>query len=504
MTVSSTLTAALSRHGRATPDRLAVVCDDHSITWRELDRAVNRLAGYLARVVPVGRGVALHLANGPALVLLFLAACRAGREAQILDPSWPAEMARRAIAALSPGIVISGDAAAVDGVAASPATVIDPHGPFGTVAEAIGAGPSCLDIAEPDPLTPFYVGFTSGSTGTPKGYRRHHQSWIESFRAGDREFDIGADDVVLAPGSLTHSLFLYGLAHGLDVGATVVLCRKFRPNLVGRLIASRRVSVIYGVPTQVEMIVEAALHEGIAPFGGVRWILSSGAKWQGRARVDLRRQFPTARFAEFYGASELSFVTVARDDEDVPPDSVGRPFAGVELTIRDHLGRCLPPGETGRVFVTSPFLFMEYACGTETPLSRHGNAVSVGDVGVLDERGLLRLVGRANRMIVTSGKNVHPEEIECVLESHPAVAAAAVLGVVDERRGERLVALLGLGRDARLKSSDLIGHARLSLPLYKIPRRFAVPAYWPTTSSGKTDFDALRHMWDAGACEPLR
>jgi long-chain acyl-CoA synthetase len=502
VTETSTITATLPRHAVETPDRWAVVCGDHVVTWRELDRAVNRLAGHLARVVPAGRGVALHLSNGPALVLLFLAACRAGREAQILDPSWPPDMIRLTIAALSPGIVVSGDPAAVAGIAAA-SMIVDPHGPFDVVADALGASRSYAAVAEPDPLTPFYVGFTSGSTGTPKGYRRHHRSWIESFRAGDREFDIGAGDVVLSPGGLTHSLFLYGLAHGLHVGATVVLCRQFRPDLVNRLIARQRASVVYGVPTQLEMMIEAAIHEGAPPFAGVRWILSSGAKWQGRAIGELRRRFPAARFAEFYGASELSFVTVARDDEDVPPESVGRPFIGVDLTIRDHCGRCLPPGEAGRVFVASPFLFMDYACGSETPLSRHGDAVSVGDVGVLDERGYLRLVGRANRMIVTSGKNVHPEEIERVLEGHPAVRAAGVVGVVDERRGERLVALLRLGEGVQVTSSDLIGHARPSLPLSKIPRRFAVPPHWPTTSSGKTDFDALRRIWDSGACELL-
>ena len=502
MTIASTITATLPRHARETPDRPAVVCDNHAISWRDLDQAVNRLAGHLAKMVPAGRGVALHLPNGPALVLLFLAACRAGREAQILDPSWPTETARLSITALSPGIVVSGDAALAGetGVLA----VVDPHGPFEAVADEIGAGPSSAAIAEPDPLTPFYVGFTSGSTGTPKGYRRHHQSWIESFRAGDREFDIGAGDVVLAPGALTHSLFLYGLAHGLYVGATVILCRQFRPNLVDRLIAVHKVSVIYGVPTQLELMIEAAVREGVPPFAAVRWILSSGAKWQGRAMAELRRQFPAARFAEFYGASELSFTTVAKDDEDVPPDSVGRPFAGVSLTIHDHLGRCLPPGETGQVFVASPFLFMEYACGSKALLPRHGDAVSVGDVGVVDERGFLRLVGRASRMIITAGKNVHPEEIERVLERHPAVIAAGLLGVIDERRGERLVALLRLGPDARPASSDLIGHARLSLPLYKVPRRFAVPSHWPMTSSGKTDFHALRQVWESGACELLR
>lgn len=500
--MASTITATLSRHARRTPDRPAVVCDNHAVSWKVLDQVVNRLAGHLAKVVPAGRGVALHLPNGPALVLLFLAACRAGREAQILDPFWPTETARLAIAALAPGIIVSGDATLAGDT--EELAVVDPHAPFESVADALGASLSPTAMAEPDPLTPFYVGFTSGSTGTPKGYRRHHRSWIESFRAGEREFDIGAGDIVLAPGALTHSLFLYGLAHALYVGATVILCRQFRPNLVSRLIAIHEVSVVYGVPTQLEMMIEAAMRDGLPPFASVRWMLSSGAKWQARARVELRQQFPTARFAEFYGASELSFVTVAKDDEDFPSDSVGRPFADVSLTIRDHLGQCLPPGEAGQVFVASPFLFMEYACGSETLLPRHGDAVSVGDIGMLDDRGFLRLAGRASRMIITAGKNVHPEEIERALERHPAVIAAAVLGVVDERRGERLVALLRLNPDVGIASSDLISLARLSLPLYKIPRRFAVPSHWPMTSSGKTDFHALREIWESGACELLR
>ncbi|KRQ15773.1 AMP-binding protein [Bradyrhizobium manausense] len=106
MTTTSTIAAALSWHARETPDRLAVVCDDHAVSWKDLDQAVNRLAGHLAKVVPVGRGVALHLPNGPALVLLFLAACRAGRKAQILDPSWPTETARLALTPLAPGTIV--------------------------------------------------------------------------------------------------------------------------------------------------------------------------------------------------------------------------------------------------------------------------------------------------------------------------------------------------------------------------------------------------------------
>ncbi len=140
MTTASTITATLSRHAREAPDRPAVVCDNHAVSWRDLDQAVNRLAGHLAKVVPAGRGVALHLPNGPALVLLFLAACRVGREAQILDPSWPTETARLAITALSPGIVVSGDAALAAGPRSMSASPRGPPGRRRDIAATINRG----------------------------------------------------------------------------------------------------------------------------------------------------------------------------------------------------------------------------------------------------------------------------------------------------------------------------------------------------------------------------
>jgi long-chain acyl-CoA synthetase len=194
---------------------------------------------------------------------------------------------------------------------------------------------------------------------------------------------------------------------------------------------------------------------------------------------------------------------VARDDENVPPGSVGRAFAGVELTIRDHRGHVLPPGEAGEVFVKSPFLFMGYACGEATPPREADGAVSVGDVGRLDPQGFLHLVGRASRMIITAGKNVHPEQVERVLEAHPAIAQAMVLGTDDARRGERLVALVRFRDGASADTATLIAHARAALPLAGVPRRYALPPQWPTTSSGKSDFAALRRLWQAGVCVGL-
>lgn len=486
------VTAALGRHAAERPNAEALVFEDIRLSWAALDREITRLALAIAGMTPPGSGVALHLPTGPVLALAFLATARAGREAQVLDPDWPSALTRDILATLQPALTWTADADL------KPDRMTFVADPFGL--PALASVPGGTAIEEPDETLPFYVGFTSGSTGLPKGYRRHHRSWTESFRGDAAEFGIGQDDVVLAPGTLTHSLFLYALVHGLHAGAKVVLPRRFRPDAALRLAGRERASVLYGVPTQLQMMIAAA---GEQAFPAMRWVLSSGAKWPPAARGALARTFPQARFAEFYGASETSFITVAKADEQVPESSVGRAFAGATVTIRDRAGRQLAPGRTGFVFVESPFLFMNYANGGSPDLIVQDGALSVGDIGFLDGGGFLHLVGRAARKIVTSGKNVYPEEIERVLERHPAIAAAAVTGIADAQRGERLAALVSLRPGATATRAALISHVRLALPLYKVPRLYGVVAEWPLTRSGKTDFESLAAAWAAGRFGPL-
>ncbi|TAK50116.1 MAG: AMP-dependent synthetase [Xanthobacteraceae bacterium] len=494
------IVARLSGHAARQPDKAAIILDGTALSWRDLHAQVERLAAHFAALTPPGGGIALHLANGPALALAFLAAARAGREAQVLDAGWPRAIVEAVVAGLGSALVVTTDAR----LAAPDRILIDDRGlDPRAVADAFAAPANPPAPPQPDTLQPFYVGLTSGSTGLPKAYRRHHRSWLDSFAADAVEFGVTADDVVLAPGALSHSLFLYALAHGIHVGATVILCRAFRPLTALELARRHDATIIYGVPTQLQMLVEAAERAGLAPLVAPRWVLSTGAKWF--APTDrLRRLFPACGFAEFYGASETSFITVAKDGEPVPEDSVGRAFHGVRLSIRDEAGRELPSGEAGLVYVDSPMLFSAYALGGGDQPPRIGNAMTVGDVGFLDVGGYLHLVGRARRMIVTSGKNLYPEEIEAVLERHASVAHAAVFALADAKRGERLVAVIAPRGTVRIERAALIAHARVALPLYKVPRIFGILRDWPLTRSGKTDFEAVRALWDEGRCESLQ
>ncbi len=495
------LVAPLAAHAAARPDALALRLGDDRLTWAELHAGVEARAREIAALPP--GGVALRLSNSVGMIVLVLAAARAGREAQVLDAAWPTATAAAVLARLAPAVLVGEHEADRTGGGIDPARVhvVPPGLPFADWPQI--AVPVAAPLAAPDRESAFYVGFTSGSTGMPKGYRRSQRSWVASFLSERREFGIGPSDVVAAPGHFTHSLFLYAVLSGLHAGAAVHALPRFRPEAAMRLVREAGATVLWGVPTQIALVVERAERAG-ETFPGLRLVLASGAKWPERETPRLRTRAPNALFAEFYGASELSFVALARADEDVPPGSVGRPFVGVEVTIRDRAGRRLPRGRRGLVHVVSDFVFMDYACGDEDGEAclRFGDEVGVGDAGFLDARGFLHLCGRWKRMIVTSGKNVFPEEVERVADAHPGVVASAVLGFPDARRGERLAAVVAPGEGA-LSRADLVAWCRARLAAALVPTRWYRLDPWPQTASGKTDFPAVARAFARGEVEEI-
>lgn len=507
-----------ARHARVRPDRAALIVDGQILSWQDLHESVERIAAAIAsRTQPAAR-IALHVPQGLSLALLFLGCVRAGREALIIDTHWPHKLVAATLQRLAPALVIT-----IQGAFCADAThlVLPRRQPDAAdliamlSADARSTPKPAADFAVV-PDTPFYIALTSGSTGAPKACRRTHGSWLASFRADAIEFGIHEDDIILAPGSLTHSLFVYALAYGLYRGATVILCSRFRPSEVMRLARDHGATVFYGVPTQIRMVVDHASTRGASPLEDVRWILATGAKWFDADHGAMHQIFPRARFVEFYGASETSFITLAKEGEDVPQGSVGRAFPGVQVTIRDADHAILPSHEMGRVFVESDMLFSGYADAHEsrTPdsgatLERVGRAIGTGDIGYLDAQGFLFLVGRANRMIVTAGKNLYPEEVEAVLMRHPAIAHAAIFASADALRGEKIIAALQLMPSKQTRHEEaltrraMIAYLRAHVPLFQVPRHYVVVRDWPLTASGKTDFQSIAQNWHSGQYEVL-
>ena len=388
------------------------------------------------------------------------------------------------------GIIHSGRCAAVS----------DPDWPSAvrdSVKRALGASltePSHTSTATP--ASPFYIGFTSGSTGIPKGFRRHHQSWTESLRVCIDTFGPDAASCVIAPGRFSHSLFLFGMVLGLWSGAGVVVQDKFSaPRLLDTL-RSGRTPCLVAVPSQLLLMLELAARRKLSPIDGVRLILISGARWMRERTPALQALFPNARIVEFYGASETSFMAWMDADASAPPHAVGKPFSNVEIDIRQPQ----PPLGTGQIFVRSPMLFTDYvgAATDHTAAVRDGDWLSVRDMGYVDAQGYLCLVGRENRMVVTQGKNLFPEEVEAVLLSCPEVAQASVLGLPDAIRGQQVVAIVCASHEASDVSAHVLAElCRAQLESYKVPKRFFVCTDWPMTASGKTDHPALAQQLQA-------
>lgn len=467
--------ASLPHWARVKARAPALICGATVTAWGQLEAQVQALSARI-RTLPDAAGanvaIALQLEDPQSLLTAFLAVVRAGHRAQVFDPAWTEAQHRQIEDSAQPDLVLTD---------------------CELRALQAASGPVAPAEAPPLPDQPFYVGFTSGSTGLPKGYRRSHASWLASFELSEQLFDWQPDDVVMVPGSLATSLHLYGAIHALQAGRTVVLAPRFRPRSILDAMNTHQVSACYGTPTQVQMLVQAAQRYGATSNRCLRHWIISGAKWRESTREQLRHAFPAARLTEFYGTSETSFIALHNDQTRAPSGSVGQPVPGVAVHIGDTPDQAAPVGERGRIWVRSRLLFDGYECGGGDEIRRHGDWLTVGDHGYLDELGFLYLVGREKRMLVSSGQNLYPEEMESWLMQHPGVAQVALFGLPDPLRGQRIVAAVQPGFQ-QLTVQPLRDHCCQRFPMAQVPRDWYRVTDWPLTGSGKTDLPTLEQL----------
>ncbi len=475
----STLLRPLSGHAGARPDAPALAISDTTLSWGETIDRIETLASGIAARTLVNDTVAIDLRSSIDAALAFVATARAGRTAMLTESTWPGAIRAAVACALPADLILNADT-------------------IGAVATVPGPVPDM-----PGDDAPLLIGFTSGSTGMVKGYTRTHGSWTRSVAAAQAAFPMTADDRVCAPGTLSFSLFAYALMHGLHIGATTRLVDAFRPRTLVDTMRADGTTVLFCVPTQAAMLIEAAERTGRS-IDSVRLILSSGQKWPDDATARAEAVFPNAEIAEFYGASELSFVSYVRGTDPVPAGSVGRAFDGVDIAIRDADGDACPPGVVGAVWVRSRLAFDRYVMGDAPECRRDGDWITVGDHGYLDDDGYLFLAGREKRMLVTSGANLYPEILEAALCRHPGVAAAAVIGLPDPVRGQRIVAAVSL-RDPSHPPvrDDLIALCADNGGAHAAPRAVHVIGDWPRTPGGKTDLPRIAQMLDDATPPPL-
>lgn len=327
---------------------------------------------------------------------------------------------------------------------------------------------------------------SSGTSGRPKSIRRCHESWIKSFEVNAGLFDLKQTDVYAVFGRLAHSLSLYGLLEAAHIGADVHILANMRPDHQLQDLRKQRVTILYATPAQLRMICAVTKTAGVDQLPDVRHILCGGGVMDSDCRRDIQALCPDARITEFYGASETSFITMS--NRDTPAGTVGRPYPGVTLEIRNERG--VATADIGEIWVKSPYLFqgygLEYAAGS----GWDNGFFSVGDVGRTDADGNLHLMGRNDRMVTIADQNVFPEEIEIFLQNRPEVDNCVVIPRENTKRGHVLIAIVGGSPDPVLRE-NLLSLCRQSLGPLKAPRDIVFLEEFPLLAAGKPDIQAI-------------
>ncbi|RKR30353.1 acyl-CoA synthetase (AMP-forming)/AMP-acid ligase II [Arthrobacter oryzae] len=447
----------LQRWADDRPDETAVVVAGTRLTW-------GRLRDQAAALVPAAPAVTvLSEHNSIRFAVEFAAAVAGGRQCAVLDPAWPVQL-QDALTARIAGVGHAG-----------PDPARTPVLTRGT------------DLVDGPPEASFLIGLTSGTTSVPKAFTRSRRSWQESFDASIEFFGLTQADKTLAPGPLAASLNLYALAECLYAGAEFHTLDHFDVGAAHAAVSHDGITRLVLVPTTLRLLSERGLAGGV-DASGISSIICAGSKLDARTLEAARRWAPNATIFEYYGASELSFVSGAglRPGEAAEPGGtgIGKPFPGVDIRILDDRGAELPDGGDGNICVRSGMVSNGYLWGDDGEALRCFDGwYTVGDQGYLSD-GTLHMLGRRSDMIITAGTNVYPHEVEMALASVPGVAAAVAAGMADDLRGQRVVAAVVPSHGA-VTATQLKSGIEDVLARNKRPLEYFALAELPLTDRGK-------------------
>lgn len=499
------------------PDKVALVCGERRLTYRDIERDANRL-GHALMGLGVQRGdrVAIYMDNSVEAVLSIFAVLKAGAVFLPVNPTTKPEKLAYILNNCRARVLITHAAksrlldAIWDRTPHLASVVCAGQGASGVrtgskagwswdgLLEEKGESdrpPSkrCIDI---DLAALIY---TSGSTGHPKGVMLTHLNMVTAARSITRYLENTADDVILNALPLSFDYGLYQVLMTFLVGATLVLERSFvYPQLVIERLVTERVTGFPLVPTMAALLLEM---KDFSADNGIRlrYLSNTGAVLPPAHIERLRALFPTTAIYSMYGLTECKRVSYLPPDQLARrPTSVGKAIPNTEVWIVDSEGRRVGPGEVGELVVRGAHVMKGYwelpeeTARTLRPGPLPGEQVLyTGDLFLMDEDGYLYFQGRRDDVIKTRGQKVSPKEIENVLYELDAVAEAAVFGVADPVAGQVVKAVVALRNGASLTEQELRRHCANHLEDFMVPTIIEVRAQLPKTATGKIDKRSL-------------
>ncbi len=450
------------------PDRVAIVDGGAELTWRQLDRAVERVASRL----PTGCTAACVFPNSATAIVAALAVWRVGGVWVGIDPRLPADEQRERRQRAGTSVLLTPD----------------------VVSEM-----DITDVADrhlvPDPMSPAAIAFTSGTTGRPKAIVHSQRNLLgPGLVSIEQEPPTDGERIGTALSLSILNMMLLGPISALLRGSTFVVCRSGRADGLVEDIVSKRVTRLFAVPTQLHDLVES----DAAGLGVLDRVVVGG----GRAEPSLLARFAErfgVRPTRSYGLSEAP-TGVARESMADPIEAGrGHPLPHVQIEIRNPAGQRVEVGQVGEVVVV-PAVSGPWA-NTWTPMlgyldddeastrTLRDGALWTGDRGVIDDDGAVTILGRLGDLIVRGGANVDPRAIENAIQADRAVADVAVVGLPHERLGEQVGALIVFAPSMRTPR-DLLGWVRARTasldPHHRVDEVIAAD-HVPRNAMGKVD-----------------
>ncbi len=475
--------------------------DNRRFSYGDVARLSARTAAALAaRGVVPGDRIAVQVEKSPEALFLYLGALRAGAVFLPLNTAYTPSEVAYFVGDSRPKVFVADPAKRetltpnfeAAGVAHVETLAANGSGSFTDLA-AVQPG-TWEDVARgPDDLAAIL--YTSGTTGRSKGAMLTHANLRSNAETLVETWRFTSDDVLIhaLPIFHTHGLFV-ATNVALMAGAAMILLPKFDPAEVVALFP--HASALMGVPTfytrlldRPELTQEAA--------AGMRLFVSGSAPLLAETHRQFRERTGHA-ILERYGMTETGMNTSNPYDGDRIPGSVGFPLKDVEIRITDpETGRPLPVGESGMVEIRGPNVFAGYwqmPEKTKAEFRDDGFFIS-GDLGRIDERGYVYVLGRGKDLVITGGYNVYPKEIELAIDALPGVAESAVIGLPHPDLGEAVTAVVVAENGATLSEAEIVKALRADLAGYKLPKRVVAVDALPRNTMAKVQKNVLRERF---------
>lgn len=476
----------MERAARAFPDHPAVLFEGRTITYGELEQSSARLANALVGLgVERGDRIALYLPNIPEFLTCYLAGVRAGAVVVSINSMNKADEVRYIVDDSGCRVLFTTGELAPNVSGVDTVVVCEgEHEDLVSLDALMARASPRFGTLDMDPAEPAALLYTSGTTGRPKGATLTHgnvvsNSWATAHHAGYLH-----QDRMLLFLPLFHVFGQDFIMNGtFAAGATMVLHRRFVPDVVLDSVRRDGVTVFLGVPTVFIALLGMGL-DGDA-LGPVRYEFSAAATMPHEISRRWTEQFGRPVF-EGYGLTESAPFAAYNHDFRHRLGSIGTPVENTEVRILDEAWDQVPVGGWGEIAIRGPGVMSGYwNRPDDTAQVLRDGWLRSGDIGTVDEDGYLYIVDRAKDMINSAGFKIWPAEVEQVLYRHPAIAEAAVYGIADDLRGEVVKASIVVRPGQDLAPDDVIAYCRERIANYKAPVAVELLDSLPKNATGK-------------------